>query len=118
MRVPVLEAERALRKLRRHTEEASGNQPEGGARTTHGDGYRDTGDVADADSSGNGGTQGLKMGDFARVILLRIATADQTDGMAEATDVDEAQVEGEEQATATPAMLPMPTVPETAVLKA
>ena len=74
-------------------------QPESGAGSTHADGHRDAGDVADTDGTGHRGGESLELRDLTRVSVLREPAAHQRKCVAEAADVDEAQISGEEQAT-------------------
>ncbi len=63
--VAIFDAERTFDKLRRHTEQTRAYHPKCCTRATNTDRDRDAGDVAEANSAGDGSCESLKMVAFA-----------------------------------------------------
>ena len=94
---PVFHAQRAFGEFRGHAEQAGEDHPEGRSRPADRDGDCHAGDVAEADRGGQRRRERLEVRDLTRCAAgLAHLAGDQPHGMAEAAQIDETQIAGEE----------------------
>ena len=96
----VLLGQRHLGELRRHAQQRRHPHPEQGSRAAVVDGQGRPGDVADAHRGGEGGGEGLEVGDVARLVGVVVSTARHGESVAHTPNLHEAEPEGEEEAGA------------------
>ena len=96
-------SERSLSKDRSHAEECGKPHPEDGAGTAHGNGCGNAGEVAGADLCGN--RSGERLEGTHTVLACFVAkecdaAEDLAEGLSEAADLNETQLDGEINASA------------------
>ena len=92
----IFHPESAFRKLGCHAEKAGHHHPEGGSRPPHRNRHGDVGNVTDAHGARHGGGQSLEVGDLTGLVPFVLFAENDPDGMPEAANVDEAEIEAEE----------------------